>query len=168
MPALRRDQFPVTGLWTWLNHASYSPPPRVATEAVARFVTSLSLGQVPEGGWTNGLDSTREKAARLVGCDPDDVAFLKSAAEGIGVVALGLDWIPGDQVITYDQEFPAGAYPWLNLGHAGGRAVAGVVEPGPEPGDRELVPAQGRHVDGRPRALALPRRRGGDKSLRQR
>jgi selenocysteine lyase/cysteine desulfurase len=119
VPALRRDQFPVTQLWAWLNHASYSPPPRAATEAMARFATNLSLGQVREGGWTDGLDRTREKAARLVGCRPDDVAFLKSAAEGIGVVALGLDWNSGDQVIVYDQEFPAGAYPWLNLGHAG-------------------------------------------------
>jgi cysteine desulfurase / selenocysteine lyase len=54
-----------------------------------------------------------------VGCLPDDVAFLKSTAEGVGVVALGLDWNSGDQVIVYDQEFPAGAYPWLNLGHLG-------------------------------------------------
>jgi cysteine desulfurase/selenocysteine lyase len=79
----------------------------------------MSRGELPEGSWAASLERARGKAARLVGCGPDDLAFLKSTAEGVGVVALGLDWNSGDQVIVYDQEFPAGAYPWLNLGHLG-------------------------------------------------
>ena len=79
----------------------------------------MSRGDLLEGGWAEDVDRARVKAGRLVGCRPDDVAFLKSAAEGVGVVALGLDWNAGDQVIVYDQEFPAGAFPWLNLGHLG-------------------------------------------------
>jgi selenocysteine lyase/cysteine desulfurase len=119
VPALRRDQFPVTERWAWFNHATYSPPPHSAAQAAARFVTDMSRGELREGGWAEPLDRARVKAARLVGCEADDVAFLTSTAEGVGVVALGLDWRPGDQVIAYDQEFPAGVYPWLNLAHAG-------------------------------------------------
>jgi cysteine desulfurase / selenocysteine lyase len=119
VPGLRQDQFPVTERWAWFNHATYSPPPRRAAEAVARWVTAMSRGDLPEGSWAEILERTRAKAGRLVGCQPDDLALLKSTAEGVGVVALGLDWNSGDQVIVYDQEFPAGAYPWLNLGHLG-------------------------------------------------
>src|SRR2546430_2433055 len=90
VPALRRDEFPVTERWAWFNHATYSPPPRRAVDAAIRFLTTMSRGELPEGGWSEGIDRARVKAGRLVGCLPDDVAFLKSAAEGVGVVALGL------------------------------------------------------------------------------
>lgn len=78
-------------------------------------------GDIPEGYALFGeaVDRARAKAARFINCDPDDVAFLKSTAEGVAVVALGLDWKPGDQVIAYDQAFPADVYPWMNLAKQG-------------------------------------------------
>ena len=109
----------MTERWAWFNHATYGPPTRAAADAVTRFVTAMSRGDLPEGGWADSVERARPKAGRMVGCPPDDVAFLKSTAEAVGVVALGLDWRPGDQVIVYDQEFPSGAYPWLNLAHLG-------------------------------------------------
>ena len=44
-----------------------------------------------------------------------DVCFLKSTGEGLGLADTGLDWAPGDEVATYDQEFPSVVYPWLGL-----------------------------------------------------
>ena len=121
MPALRRDQFPVTRKWSWFNHATFGPPPRVYAEAVSAFSETMAAGDLPEGYGLFGeaVDRVRAKAARFVNCDPDDVAFLKNTAEGVGVVALGLDWKPGDQVIAYDQAFPADVYPWMNLAGRG-------------------------------------------------
>src|SRR5437870_11375385 len=103
VPALRRDEFPVTERWAWFNHATYSPPPRRAVDAAIRFLTTMSRGELPEGGWSECVDRARVKAGRLVGCLADDVAFLKITAEGVGVVALGLDWNPGDQVIRSEE-----------------------------------------------------------------
>jgi cysteine desulfurase/selenocysteine lyase len=119
--ALRRDQFPVTRKWSWFNHATFGPPPRVYADAVSAFANAMAAGDTPDGYGLYGeaVDRARAKAARFINCEPDDVAFLKSTAEGFGVVALGLDWKPGDEVIAYDQAFPADVYPWMNLARHG-------------------------------------------------
>ena len=45
---------------------------------------------------------------------PDrDVAFTKNTAHGISIVADGLDWHEGDEVVFADCEYPANSYPWL-------------------------------------------------------
>jgi selenocysteine lyase/cysteine desulfurase len=81
----------------------------------------MSAGDIPDGYglWGEMLERVRAQAAQFVNCEPDDVAFLKCTAEGLGVVALGLDWQPGDEVIAYNQAFPADVYPWMNLAGRG-------------------------------------------------
>jgi len=44
--------------------------------------------------------------------DFNDVAFLKNTSEGISLVAAGLDWRPGDNVVSAQGEFPANVTPW--------------------------------------------------------
>ena len=34
---------------------------------------------------------------------------------GLGIIASGLSWHKGENVITADGDFPANIYPWLNL-----------------------------------------------------
>ena len=38
---------------------------------------------------------------------------------GIGMVAEGIDWRPGDNVVTLADEFPSNVYPWFNLASRG-------------------------------------------------
>ncbi|HEX4214478.1 MAG TPA: aminotransferase class V-fold PLP-dependent enzyme [Candidatus Dormibacteraeota bacterium] len=116
-----REQFPVTGRWAWLNTATYGPPPRPVVAAQTAFLQSSAEGRVPEGvgDWWEGAQGVRERVGRLIGAGADDIAFLKSTGEGIGLVALGLDWRPGDEVVSYDHEFPSGVYPWLAVGGRG-------------------------------------------------
>lgn len=118
---IRREQFPVTEKWSWFNHATFGPPPRAYLQAVGDFAGLMAAGDTPESAalWVDTVDQVRAKAARFVNCHPDDVALLKNTAEGLGVIALGLDWQPGDEVIAYDQAFPADVYPWLNLADRG-------------------------------------------------
>jgi len=114
--SLRREQFPVTEKWSWFNHATFGPPPTAFVKKVADFAGLMTTGDIPESQalWVDTIDEVRARAARFINCDPDDVAFLKNTAEGMGVLALGLDWQPGDEVIAYDQAFPADVYPWMN------------------------------------------------------
>jgi len=62
---------------------------------------------------------TRSLAATLIGCDADEIAFVSSTSMGLSLVAGGLDWQNGDNVIVADGDFPANIYPWLNLGRRG-------------------------------------------------
>ncbi len=61
------------------------------------------------------LDRIRGKIARLIGAGADDIAVVPSAAHGLSMLLSGMDWKPGDKVITFDFEFPDSLYggSWL-------------------------------------------------------
>ena len=50
---------------------------------------------------------------------PDDVALLKNTSEALSVVAFGLDWHDGDNIVTTDQEFPSNRVVWQALNDQG-------------------------------------------------
>ena len=118
---MRDEQFPVTRQWSWFNTAAYGPLPVCNVEAQASFLRGMSIGESAAGvgHWWEGADAVRGKVGRLINADPEDICFLKSTSEGLGLAVTGLDWAPGDEVITYDQEFPSTAYPWLGLARKG-------------------------------------------------
>ena len=61
----------------------------------------------------------REKELRqLLACltgakSEDDIALLKNTTEGISLVAWGLDWQSGDNIVLPSGEFPSNRLPWL-------------------------------------------------------
>jgi cysteine desulfurase/selenocysteine lyase len=114
---LRREEFPVTETRTWFNTATYGPLPRSNVLAQTQMLDSMMRGEGAKGigHWWEGASEVRGKVGQLVGCDPGDVALVRSTGEGLGLVSLGLDWAVGDEVLVYDQEFPSGVYPWLAL-----------------------------------------------------
>jgi selenocysteine lyase/cysteine desulfurase len=66
------------------------------------------------------VEETRRCFAALVQADPEEIAFTKNVSEGLNMVATGLDWRPGDNVVLCPQlEHPANIYPWLNLRRLG-------------------------------------------------
>jgi cysteine desulfurase/selenocysteine lyase len=120
MTPLPRDQFPVTERWRYLNHAAVTPLPRVAVDAARRFLDeALYDGAVHWEEWDRRVDAVRVSAARLMGVPVADVAFVKNTTEGLGFVANGLAWRPGDRVVTTSHEFPSAVYPWLSLREQG-------------------------------------------------
>jgi hypothetical protein len=79
-----------------------SLPQRELLEAMMRGAGPPGIGH-----WWEGAAAVRAKVGRFIGCDPEDVAMLRSTGEGIALVSLGLDWEPGDEVVLYEQESPA-------------------------------------------------------------
>jgi cysteine desulfurase/selenocysteine lyase len=117
MSRIRRDEFPVTGQKVWFDTATYGPLPVSNVRAQTSLLEGMMLGADPPGigHWWDGAAEVRGKVGKFVGCDPEDVALLRSTGEGISLVSLGLDWQPGDEVVLYDQEFPSDVYPFLAL-----------------------------------------------------
>ena len=114
---LRREEFPVTGEKIWLNTATYGPLPVSNVAAQRELLEGMmhGAGAPGLGHWWEGAAEVRAKVGAFIGCNPDDVALLRSTGEGIGLVSQGLDWRAGDEVVVYDQEFPSGVYPFLAL-----------------------------------------------------
>ncbi len=55
----------------------------------------------------------------MINASPEEIAFIRSTSHGLSLVAAGLDWRPGDNVISYGREFPANLYPWMSLRRRG-------------------------------------------------
>ncbi len=57
----------------------------------------------------------RERIGRFVGASGEEIAVLRNTSDGANIIALGLDWHEGDEVLLTDNEFPANAIPWFAL-----------------------------------------------------
>lgn len=112
-----RNWFPVTRKLAYLNHAAVAPISTRVADALQRYADEATKRGAFEysGFYDREVERVRGRAAELVGAAPADIAFVKNTTEGLGLVATGLDWEPGDQIVTCDLEYPSNVYPWWSL-----------------------------------------------------
>lgn len=110
-----RAQFPSLEQGLYLNHAAIAPWPRCTSDAVIRFAEeNAQQGPAAYRDWIEREKDLRLKLAALTGAaSDDDIALLKNTTEGISLVAWGLDWREGDNVVLPVGEFPSNRLPWL-------------------------------------------------------
>jgi selenocysteine lyase/cysteine desulfurase len=146
-----RDELPITRRWAFFDHAAVAPLSGPAQRAVNEWAADMAdNGDVNEARWSQRVEEVRGLAGRLIGADPLDVAFIKNTSEGIGFVAEGFPWKPGDNVVTAAEEYPSNLYPWMNLA---GRGVEVRTVPSRE--SRIWLDDLRAAVDGRTRLVSL-------------
>ncbi|MEJ2453183.1 MAG: aminotransferase class V-fold PLP-dependent enzyme [Candidatus Thiodiazotropha sp.] len=111
------DYFSLDPSIIYLNHAAVAPWPKVTVEAVSRFARENGeTGALHYPEWMKRESALRASLARLINAPTvDDIALLKSTSEGLSVVAHGVDWQPGDNVVSIAQEFPSNRIVWQSL-----------------------------------------------------
>jgi selenocysteine lyase/cysteine desulfurase len=115
-----RTEFPVTRRWAFFDHAAVAPISGRAQQALVDWAADMAEnGDVHEAQWVQRVEAVRRLAGQLLHADPLDIAFIKNTSEGIGIVAEGFPWQPGDNIITAAEEYPANIYPWMNLAGRG-------------------------------------------------
>src|SRR5579884_2918114 len=115
-----RRECPVTKRWAYFDHAAVSPLTERAQRALIEYADELAAnGVVNDPDRVRRIEAVRRQAAQLLNADPLDIAFIKNTSEGIGIVAEGLRWRDGDNVVTAEDEYPANLYPWMNLAERG-------------------------------------------------
>lgn len=151
--AHRHRRFPITADWAYLNHAAVGPMTAAAAErmaGLAHLVAATGDRRWPERD--AAVEEVRRLAARLVGArDPASIAFVENTSAGLSLVAEGLPWRAGENVVTAACEYPANVYPWMNLGRRGVelRLVPARPDGRVDPGDLLA------RCDGATRVLAL-------------
>ncbi|HEX5835496.1 MAG TPA: aminotransferase class V-fold PLP-dependent enzyme, partial [Pyrinomonadaceae bacterium] len=111
-----RELFPITQNLIYLNHAAVSPPPTTTIEAVeAQLRDVRDAGSLNFRNWLEVKQHARESLAALLGAKAEQVAFMRNTSDALSTVANGVQWQPGDNIVTFRREFPANVYPWLRL-----------------------------------------------------
>jgi len=110
-------EFPFSRDYLFLNHAAVSPWPTRTAEAIKAFADENVLtGPVHYPRWQAVEQGLREQLGELLNApSADDIALLKNTSEGLSVIAYGLDWQQGDNIVISDQEFPSNRIVWASL-----------------------------------------------------
>jgi cysteine desulfurase/selenocysteine lyase len=130
-----QNQFPVSENLIYLNHAGVAPLPRCARDAAVRFADENMLyGALHYPQWVRMERELKQKLCRLLNAEsPDSIALLKNTSEALSIVAYGLDWKAGDNIVLAADEFPSNRIVWQSLARYGVEArivgLTGTADP---------------------------------------
>ena len=115
-----RRNFPVTKKFIFFDNASVAPislPAMKIINAVANDICHFSYAKLQN--WYLEIEKARKDAAALINASSEEIAFVKNTSHGLSLVASGINWRRGDEIVIADQEFSANIYPWQNLKRQG-------------------------------------------------
>src|SRR5215469_9568868 len=115
---LRRHEFPVAREKIFLAHAGVCPLPRRVADAMIDCATKSTLGDQEEF-MLGRLGEARKLGARLLQCQPEEIALVGPTSLGLSFVAAGLSFRRGDNVLIYHDDYPSNVYPWMALADKG-------------------------------------------------
>ncbi|MFN3190738.1 MAG: aminotransferase class V-fold PLP-dependent enzyme [Aureliella sp.] len=111
---------PVVEEYAYFDHAAVAPLPRASADAMQEYArTAATHGDAKWLGWRAELENLRGDLADLIRCQTEEVCLLNNTTHGINLVAEGIRWNPGDNVVVPDNEFPSNMIPWQNLARLG-------------------------------------------------
>ena len=97
-----------------LNNGGVCPAPAVVQEAMkkhwdfANKAPSWALWTIQEPR----KEAVRQRLARAFGCEAEEIALTRNASEGLQICQLGLDFRPGDELLTTNQDYPRMVTTW--------------------------------------------------------
>ncbi|HWY40682.1 MAG TPA: aminotransferase class V-fold PLP-dependent enzyme [Chthoniobacterales bacterium] len=103
-----QNSFSVTRGMINLNNGGVSPSPKVVTEALVRYIweqedcTAYTMWEILEPQ----SETIRTGLAELFGCDREEIAITRNASESLENLLDGMDFKPGDEILTTTQDYP--------------------------------------------------------------
>jgi selenocysteine lyase/cysteine desulfurase len=103
-----QNAFSVTRGIINLNNGGVSPSPRIVTEALVRYIwqqedaTAYTMWQILEPQ----SETIRTGLAEMFGCDREEIAITRNASESLEILLMGMDFKPGDEILSTTQDYP--------------------------------------------------------------
>jgi len=103
-----QNSFSVTRGIINLNNGGVSPSPRIVTEALVRYIweqedaTAYTMWQILEPQ----SETIRTGLAEIFDCDREEIAITRGASESLEILLNGLDFKPGDEILSTTQDYP--------------------------------------------------------------
>jgi selenocysteine lyase/cysteine desulfurase len=111
-----RSLFAAAQQYTYLNSAAVSPLPRTAIEAVTMQLNDVAgHGSCHFPAWVETKARARALVAKMLNVQPEQIAFMRNTSDGFSAMASGLKWNSGDNIVSFEREFPANFYPWRRI-----------------------------------------------------
>lgn len=122
-----RQSIPALKDQIYLNTGVSGAPPLQSVEEEQRWVRKIGergpgRPDVMEAA-ARRVDGVRSSVAALVGAGAHEIALTQSCSDGIALVAAGLPWTEGDEVIVSQLEHISGLIPWFDLQRRAGIKV---------------------------------------------
>ncbi len=152
-----RQEFQLKPGFAHFNTGSCGAAPKAVTEAVARYSHELEGDPVRNtfGGLGSGMEDVRRLAAEFLGADLSETALTRNTTEGMNGVATGIDWEPGDEVLTTNHEHGGGMVCWQHVRKHRGIVVKYLKMPTPLRDKDEFLDLLERHLTPRTRVCSL-------------
>lgn len=112
---LRQKEFPVCKEGIFLAHAGVCPLPDRVNRAMTDYLDACTRGDQEDVFPSGRMLECRRLAATLLGCSPTEMALVGSTSIGLSMVAEGLDWRSGENVVFYQDDYPSNVVPWMAL-----------------------------------------------------
>src|SRR5438105_7369265 len=108
-----RKQFPVTETVAYLNSAAAGPVSRAARDAALGYYEKMMRdGDVNWNQWLAERETIRNKIARFINAEPDEIGLTTNTSSGMNVIVDALE--DRGEVISSILEFPVTTLPWMN------------------------------------------------------
>lgn len=126
-----RTEFPITQDLVYLDHASLGPMPARTVQAIAaRLQAQSRRGSLEHAGLHELAETCRGEFADYIGARADQIAYTPNTSGGLSMLAAGLSWREGDEVVVPAIDFPSAVLPWMTLQRHGVRVLRVPCEDG--------------------------------------
>ncbi len=126
-----RAEIPVLDRLVYMNTGWSGPPPRQVAEALKdRVDLELQEGTASVPVQQRGREiqaEARQAAARLFNAATEEVLVTRNTTEGLNIVLSGLNWQPGDEIVTCSLEHGSVLAPCWMIGQRYGVKVQVVM-----------------------------------------
>jgi L-cysteine/cystine lyase len=111
-----REEFPATQHQAYLNTGTAGPLSRAAAQAVEQWNRrQLSEGRANSASYSDEylplVGKLRGQFARLLNATPDEIALTQHTTNGMNIATWGINWQPGDEIVTDMDEHPGALVP---------------------------------------------------------
>ena len=111
-----RAGFPALEKWTYMDVAARGVLSRETRAALDAHLDDRMLNGGDKDRFFALIERARGRFAQLMNAEPAEIAYTKNISEGLNMVATGIQWKAGDNVVLCPElEHPNNVYPWLNL-----------------------------------------------------
>lgn len=134
-----RSQIPAVGQQVWMNTGWSGPSPRSVIDALK---DRIDMEAMEPPASMRVIETAREirgqalqAVGRLMNVSEEELMLTRNTTEGLNIVMSGLDWQPGDEIVTCSLEHPSVLAPAWMIGLRYGVNVRIVVLDPHDPAD---------------------------------